>query len=139
MFILLRFLNCLYRLYLLHFIGYACLLYPAELIRCIICWYLSIHLKGFWRVLYHGNVFILLYIWNRCTGFILALNCIMVISDCINKNSSNPSYTGSLLFIMFIFCRFLLFGEFGNVFIWLNCQNRLYRKYGAFKLIPVIK
>ena len=37
------------------------------------------------------------------------------------KNSSNPIYKGSLLFIICIFCRFRLSIEFGNVLIWCIC------------------
>ena len=89
-----------------------------------------------------GNVIIRLYILNRCTGSNLVLNGILVISTYLNKNSSNPIYTGSLLFIICIFCRSacLLSSVMSlYVFIWLICQNRSERHFLPFKLIPVIK
>ena len=41
--------------------------------------------------------------------------------------------------MIFIFCRFRLSIEFGNVFVWAYCLNRLERHFLPFKLIPVIK
>ena len=90
----------------------------AELIRCFICLFTIVHLHGFYRVFIRGNVIIRLYVLNRCMGLFWRLNGMIVISTYPNKNSSNPICKGSLLFIIFIFCRFRLFAEFGHVFIW---------------------
>ena len=62
MFILLYFLNCLYRLYGLHFIGYACFPLPGWSDSLL---YVLIYYRSFTRLLtcfVRGNVFILLYI-----------------------------------------------------------------------------